>query len=161
MKRKNNIFYKKIFTYFTSDKLYLKGKKTNLLLSCKQYNSIIKKSDQLLLEEKLFLNNNLTIVELAKEVGTNRTYLYKSIKCVKNQSFSQYINNNRIEYSKQLIKETLYNSETGIDNSGMTTEDYAIASGFSSGRNFVRWFKLKEGITPTQYKNALLWKVRE
>lgn len=130
-------------------------------LPFKQYSSIIKKSDQLLLEEKLFLNSSLTLTDLAREVGTNRTYLSVSIKAAKEQSFSQYINYNRIEYSKLLIKEKLGSCKTGIDNSGMTTEDYAIASGFSSTRNFVRCFKVKEGITPTQYKKALLWKVRE
>lgn len=136
-------------------------KKRNSFLPYKQYRAIVEKSDKLMLENKLFLNSNLTLTDLAKEIGTNRTYLSISIKKAKNQSFSEYLNSNRVEYSKKLIKGIINQCELGIDNSGMRAEDYAIASGFSTTRNFVRCFKKREGITPTQYKNALLWKVRE
>lgn len=159
-KTKIKIYYRRALAFIIGYRFLSKKKRVKNSLPCKQYSSIIKKSDKLLLEEKFFLNNNLTLNDLAREVGTNRTYLSKSIKAAKEQSFSEYINSSRVEYSKQLIKEKLSNCKTGIDNSGMSTEDYAIASGFSSTRNYVRCFKMKEGITPTQYKNALLWKVR-
>ncbi len=160
-KRKNNSFYSKLLAFILGNRLQSKNDNVRSSLPHKQYSTIIQKSDQLLLEEKLFLNNNITLIDLAKEVGTNRTYLSISIKSAKNQSFSEYINSNRIEYSKHLIQKTVCSCTAGIDNSSMTTEDYAIASGFSSARNFVRCFKAKEGITPSQYKNAILWKVRK
>lgn len=160
-KKKISNYTTKIVTFISSNILQLNKKNVSSCISCEQYSSIIEKCDKLFLEKKLFLNSNLTLNQLAKEIGTNRTYLSISIKSIKNQSFSEYINSNRIEYSKIIIKEKLSRCEVGKDNSGMTTEDYAIASGFSSGRNFVRCFKLKEGVTPTQYKNAILWKVRK
>lgn len=159
-KKKINIYYRKIVAYVFKSKTHNKHKGTSSSITSKQCSSIIKKSDKLLLSEKLFLNSNLTIIELAKEIGTNRTYLSIAIKASKQQSFSAYVNSNRIEYSKLLIKDKIDSCKIGVDNTGMTIEDYAIASGFSSARNFVRCFKIKEGITPTQYKNSLLWRVR-
>jgi len=160
-KKKINLYCRKVIAYILGKRFYSTPKNIGTSMPCRQYSSIINKSDRLLLEEKYFLDNSLTINNLAREIGTNRTYLSTSIKAVKKQSFSEYINSSRIEYSKLLIKKKIVNCKTGIDNSGMTTEDYAIASGFSSARSFVRCFKMREGITPSQYKNALLWKVRE
>ncbi|MDD4656354.1 MAG: AraC family transcriptional regulator [Bacteroidales bacterium] len=159
--RKTKNYSVKAFWALLGYRSYFQKEKEASSLPSKQYSSIIKKSDQIMLEKKLFLNNNLSLTDLAKEVGTNRTYLSTSIKTVKKQSFCEYLNSNRVEYSKKIIKEKISKCDTGIDSSGMTAEDYAIASGFSTTRNFVRCFKKKEGITPTQYKNALLWKVRE
>lgn len=109
--------------------------------------SIISRSDSVLKKDKLFLDQNLHIGRLAKEVGTNRTYLSRSIKSIKGTSFADYINFQRIAYAKEyLVKNP----------PDITIDDLAIVSGFGSKRNFIRYFKRTEGITPGQYMKGLM-----
>ena len=42
----------------------------------------------------------------------------------------------------------------------MSVDDFAVASGFGSTKKFVRYFKEIEGVTPSRYITALVWKVR-
>ena len=64
---------------------------------------IMAKSDAVLKQERLFLDNSLNLENLAKKVGTNRSYLSKSIKIVKRSTYPKYINMIRVEYAKSLI----------------------------------------------------------
>lgn len=120
------------------------------------YNDIIERSDRLLASKKLFLDENFSIETLAREVGTNRTYLSKSIKHCRQENFAGYVNRIKIEYAKRLINERTEafcnrtQSKYPID-----LEDIAIASGFGCRRSFVRCFRQLEGITPTQFKNHI------
>ena len=145
-------------------------------------NLIINRSDSVLKRDKLFLNQNLQIGKLAKEVGTNRTYLSRSIKSIKGTTFADYINFHRIAYAKEYMMNyskakadskindmTCYltsyktnarsNYKSNSKNnsiSNTTIDDLAIVSGFGSKRNFIRYFKRLEGITPGQYMKGLM-----
>jgi AraC-like DNA-binding protein len=136
--------------------LKLRTKKRKLREPGVSYNDIIERSDRLLESKKLFLNENFSIDTLAREVGTNRTYLSRSIKHCRHENFAGYINRIKIEYAKRLINERT----EGFCNSTQSKhpldlEDIAIASGFGSRRSFVRCFRQLEGITPTQFKNHI------
>ncbi len=120
------------------------------------YKDIIERSDRLLESKKLFLNKNFSIDTLAREVGTNRTYLSRSIKHCRQENFAGYINRIKIEYAKRIIKERNQGVCNGIKNKNpIDLEDIAIASGFGCRRSFVRCFRKLEGITPTQFKNHI------
>ena len=54
---------------------------------------------------KDYIDSNCSLETLAKEFNTNKTYLSKIINEDKGYSFSTYINNLRIEYVIQLLKE--------------------------------------------------------
>lgn len=54
---------------------------------------------------KDFINKNCSLENLAKDFNTNKTYLSKIINENKGYSFSNYINNLRIDYVIQLLKE--------------------------------------------------------
>lgn len=54
---------------------------------------------------KDYINNNCSLENLAKDFNTNKTYLSKIINEDKGYSFSTYINNLRIDYVIQLLKE--------------------------------------------------------
>ncbi len=120
------------------------------------YDEIIERSDRLLESKKLFLDENFSIETLAREVGTNRTYLSRSIKHCRQENFAGYINRIRIEHAKRLINErTKGVCRKRQSKHPLDLEDIALASGFGSRRSFVRCFRQKEGITPSQYRNHL------
>lgn len=147
----------KPFLFFSGAWLWvlkLRSRKRKFRESGICYDEIIERSDKLLESKKLFLDENFSIETLAREVGTNRTYLSKSIKHCRQENFAGYVNRIKIEYAKRLINERTEafcnrtQSKYPID-----LEDIAIASGFGCRRSFVRCFRQLEGISPSQYKN--------
>jgi len=134
-------------------KIKLSGKCCTSVIE--NYIEIIRKSDELLNIKHLFLDQNFKIDTLAREIGTNRTYLSRSISYIKKENFTGYINGKRVEYAKNIISKNANCSSCGKDEPTMSTEDFAIASGFGSKRSFVRCFKEREGVTPSQYRNHM------
>ncbi len=135
----------------------LRTKKRKLRETAVSFNDIIERSDRLLESKKLYLNENFSIDTLAREVGTNRTYLSRSIKHCRQENFAGYINRIKIEHAKRLINERAEGvCKKPQYNNPLDLEDIAIASGFGSRRSFVRCFRQLEGITPTQFKNHII-----
>ncbi|MDP3453123.1 MAG: helix-turn-helix domain-containing protein [Bacteroidales bacterium] len=119
------------------------------------YGDIISRADSILERELLFLDSNLSIDAMSRKVGTNRTYLSNSIKQMRNQSFTDYINAKRVEYAKRMIGDQTVCKGRDGGKFGSSIEDFATASGFGSKRSFVRCFKEREGVTPSQYRNHM------
>ena len=94
--------------------------RTNDVLS-----EIILRTDRLMEEKRLYLNHDITLDIVAKEVWSNRTYLSRAISTKKQQTFRQYVNDCRLAYAA----EVLYDK-------GYDIQDIAIASGFKSARMF-------------------------
>lgn len=94
-----------------------------------------------MMEEKLYLDKDLTLDKLAEILDTNRTYLSKSINELLKVNFTTYINNFRIKEAIEFIKSDYlkqYNLE-GIGNK----------CGFKSRSGFFKAFKLYTGVTPS------------
>ena len=127
--------------------LYRRGRKKSYVCEKTSRVAIMARVDAKLQKEQLFLESRFTIDSLARNVGTNRTYLSQSIKMERGISFSDYINSFRIEYAKQYIIDSIAKEATVR----MFVDDIAMASGFGSKRNFVRQFRKIEGVTPMQY----------
>ena len=96
-------------------------------------------------EEKLYLQPNLKIDDLAKRLNTNRNYVYQAINVGMGLSFTTYINQKRIEYAKHLIEE----------NPKALLTDIAQKSGFTSTSAFYRNFKTFIGCSPSKYQQDL------
>ncbi len=105
-----------------------------------RWQSILTGLINLLEEEKIFKNQNLTISEVASCLNTNRTYLSQIINDTFNTNFSSLINDYRIrEAELQLSK----------NNKKLTMEAIALDCGFSSKSAFYAAFRKKKGKTPT------------
>ena len=83
-----------------------------------------------------------TVEELAKDLNISRVQLYRKVKAILGISVSDYINNIRLEKSKEL----LLNSDQNIS-------EIAYSLGFSSPNYFSTSFKNKFGVTPKEYKS--------
>lgn len=93
--------------------------------------------------DKVYLNPHLTLTDLAKYIGTNRTYLSRYINNYKATPFIQYINDFRCGEARQILKDR---------NSTLTMTEIAQKCGFASYSTFRRAFKQKYGYTPSEYR---------
>ena len=84
------------------------------------------KVDTLMSSRQLYLDSNLTMETLAKEAGTNRTYLARMFKEKKRMRFEQYLNSMRLKYASDMAYRDL------------DVVDMAIVCGFPSLRAFYR-----------------------
>lgn len=100
--------------------------------------------------EQIYLNPQLTMLEMANIIGTNRTYLSQYLHDVRKQTFYDYINTYRIEASCRLIK---YMAESG-ERLNMT--DISLKSGFNSTSTFYRYFPKIKQMSPGDYYKKLL-----
>ncbi len=82
-------------------------------------------------EEKIYLNKNLTIWEVARVIGTNRTYVSMVINNDFKQNFSSFVNSYRVKHAKMLLAK----------NTDICKSDLAEMSGFGSVLSMNRAFK--------------------
>ena len=94
--------------------------------------------------KKLYLNPNLDIDLVIKELGTNKKYLYYAINS-NSENFRSFLNRYRIEEAKELIRNSIKNNT-----SPNFTEIYE-STGFNSNVTFYRAFKSVTGLTPKEY----------
>ncbi|MBR4978196.1 MAG: helix-turn-helix transcriptional regulator [Bacteroidales bacterium] len=93
-------------------------------------------------EEKKFCQNDLTIKDVALQMGTNHNYLSSYINNNKGVTYQVWLNTLRIIESQRLL----------IENNGSSIEEIGIMVGIPQPYNFSRWFKIVTGTTPYQYR---------
>ena len=91
--------------------------------------------------EKLYLKTGLSIIDVARSVGSNRTYVSESINTVMNQSFNDFINSMRVSHAMDLMK--------GYPRKCIS--DIAVESGFASDAAFYRNFRKFAGESPSSW----------
>lgn len=99
---------------------------------------LIEAMHKLMEEERYFLGENISIDDMAHQLGTNRTYVTRMMREEYGLTFIEYINVARIQYSQKLLY-TLPD---------ITLEEVAMKSGFQSTSNYCRAFKRYTGSTP-------------
>jgi AraC-like DNA-binding protein len=92
--------------------------------------------------DKGFTKRGITIDALSTRLGTNSKYLSTYINTRKKQTFREWINSLRIEEAKILL---LQHPET-------TGNEITRQSGFSDRSHFLRQFKKRTGVSPTEWK---------
>ncbi len=105
------------------------------------FSELSKNIYELMYGQRIYLNHNLTINDLAVRLGTNREYIYRAMKEEIGLSFSEMVNRLRIEYAAERL-------ETDPTPSMFLLADEA---GFASVTSFYRNFKLFKGCTPKQW----------
>lgn len=95
-----------------------------------------------LIDSKLFLNPNLTLSSLSKACGISKARLTAFFKSSEASNFNKYINRIRIEYAVILLYD--YNPDE------LSTEKWALLSGFNSRVTFYRSFVDVYGFPPSE-----------
>lgn len=86
----------------------------------------------------LYLDRNLTLETLARELSTNRTYIYDAISSI-GMNYSTYINSYRTQYAIDLLLDSRRQN--------LSVDDVAEISGFSSPRQMNFYIKKSAGVT--------------
>lgn len=92
-------------------------------------------------EEKVFLNPNLKLADVAAKVGSNRTYVSRFFNSEQNTTFFDFVNGYRVAYAEELLK-----------TSDEKIEIIAEKSGFNSRQAFHRVFSKIKGETPEKFR---------
>jgi len=93
--------------------------------------------------EKVFLQKDLTIYDVAKALNTNSNYISNILNNMLDCNFVTFINSYRIEEAKKILISNEY--------SNYTIEAVSEIVGFNSKSAFNNAFKNKVGITPSDY----------
>lgn len=134
---------------FTIDQLTVDEKEGELCADALQHEDaeqIGRKIEALMNERHFFLKKDLKIGDVVKEVGSNRTYVSNYINRTYQCSFSDYMNQHRIEYAKQLMM-----SSAG----SIKLVQIADESGFASEQSFYRNFKKFVNMTPGDWLSSI------
>lgn len=91
--------------------------------------------------EKIYLNPNLKVSDIAAAIGTNRTYISAYFNKETQCTFYDHVNRYRIEYACKLL-----------ENSDEKILQIAELSGFNSSQAFIRVFIKIKGISPNKYR---------
>ncbi|WP_298514015.1 AraC family transcriptional regulator [uncultured Kordia sp.] len=108
---------------------------------------ILKNLDEFEAKE-LFLSQESTLVEVAKKIQTNTTYLSKVINTHKQKSFTAYITDLRVDYAIERLS---------VDRRFRSFTIGAIAQeiGFKRSESFSKAFKVKTGLYPSYFIKEL------
>lgn len=99
------------------------------------------KVEALMVNEMLFCEQELSRESLATAIGTNRTYLARSIKSATGKTFSEYITNLRTAYAAKLLTTT----DEPLDLIGTLV-------GFRSKSAYYRAFAAAYNCSPSEYR---------
>ncbi|MFT5884080.1 MAG: AraC-like DNA-binding protein [Arcticibacterium sp.] len=98
-------------------------------------------------KERLYLEANLNAKYLSIRIGISTNTLSQLLNQYEGKTFYQYINDLRIEAVIGLMKDSL--------NDNISMEGLAYESGFNSRSTFVKAFKSKMGISPSEFRGSL------
>lgn len=96
-------------------------------------------------EREPYLDENLSLADLATAMLTNKTYLSKTINIKSGLHFCPYVNRYRVNYSLKIIHR----------DSRVKVAELALLSGFHSIASFNVAFRLFIGDTPSEYMRTL------
>ena len=115
---------------------------TEVETDANQQNTVImERVSQLLEKQKLYLNSDLKLQDIAAELGIHPNAVSAAINS-EGCSFNQFVNDYRVDYAKQLLREK--------PDQKISTVYYE--AGFGHETTFFRAFKIRTGMTPTEWK---------
>lgn len=96
--------------------------------------------------QKPWLDNELTLTDLAARVGISRHHLSELINGRLGRSFYAYINERRVREVQRCLADPAYDNQPIID--------VALAAGFNSKAPFYVAFKEIAGVTPSEFRRS-------
>ena len=95
----------------------------------------------LMKENKVYLQPDLNLMDLAQMLNTNQKYVYIAFSKVLETKFSEYVNRQRIDHASHILK----------DNPNLKLKEVALMSGYTSSATFYRNFKQFLGCSPKEF----------
>jgi AraC-like DNA-binding protein len=98
-------------------------------------------------KEKPYLNSDLNLIDLAKDLSMTRNDLSSVINSCHHVNFYEFVNKYRVEEVKMLMKDP---SSKNLDMMG-----YGYAAGFNSKASYYRVFKQFTNMSPSEYLKSI------
>ena len=102
---------------------------------------IFRTVEEMMCEEKVFLDPNLTMDALADKMGVHRNSLSRSINRYTHKNFASYLARYRVQEAERLV--------TSSAGSKIKLSELALKAGFSSHTPFYRAVRAIRGTTPS------------
>lgn len=115
----------------------------NQLVQTELNKDLIVQLEIMMIKDKIYLNENLTLADTAHRLDSNTSYLSRLINEHYKMNFSAYLNQYRIEEAKRMILDDQFNN--------LSIEGIAKNAGFRSKSTFNQVFKNSTGLTPTDF----------
>ena len=115
------------------------------LLSENQLDEYAAALAELMQEQKVYLDTELSLQKLAQQLRIPSHHLTQVMNLRLNVNFYDYINGYRIDHACALMRQE----------QSLNLESLAVASGFNSKVSFNRNFKNRMGCTPSSYRDTL------
>jgi len=112
----------------------------------KSFDDLEEQLNQYMVNEKAFLNENLRLSDVAKEMSISTNELSFFINNTYQKNFYKYVNDYRIAYACKLLKDETYNKYTIVA--------IGFESGFNSKSTFNQVFKEQTNQTPSAYRKT-------
>lgn len=140
-----------ILTYWLGLQAYLKRnevvrKTIKSSQQMSQLEALAANLDQLMKQEQLFLNPNLSLADLGEVLNVKTYLITQALNQVKQRKFTDYVNEFRIKQLKTLLQNPDYQHYSLLA--------LAFEAGFNSKASFNRIVKKLTGKSPTQLKTA-------
>ncbi len=107
-------------------------------------NSYFLKLEQLLLEQFIYRDPDLSREVVAEKLGISSGYLSQIVNTITQKNFTAYINSYRIEEAKRMILNEHFDKYSLLA--------IGLESGFKSKTTFYNSFKKETGCTPSEFK---------
>ncbi len=110
-------------------------------------NQHISSFEKFIILDKNYLNNEITLENVAEKLGLSKSYLSRMINAELKTSYTDYINSLRIEEAKLIIQNP--------ESEKYTLIAIGLEVGFNSKSAFNNAFKKYSGSTPSEFKKKL------
>ena len=139
-----NIINKKSIPRITQHNLE-KKQKVSVINDFSEDNVYFLQLKQLIHEEHIYRDANLSQDTVAEKLGISVGYLSQIINTVTQENFKAYINRFRVEETKRMMLDTEFDKYSLLS--------IGLESGFNSKTTFYNSFKKETGYTPSEFKN--------
>ena len=124
----------------------IRDRSTSVALPAKNIGPLLKQYCE---EQRLYLQHDISLSQLAKAIGTNRFYLSQYFSS-QGTTYNAYINNLRVDHFVSLYREAVDTRRS------FTAQQLALESGYRSYSTFCRVIKGKTGKSVTAWIKTLL-----
>lgn len=99
---------------------------------------------QYIVTEKHYLDNTIDVADVARQCHVSKEEVNSVLTLKAGMTLLEFVNNSRVEYAGVLL----------LDRTNKTIETIAGESGFNTTRTFLRQFKAKYNMSPSEYRHV-------